>query len=1154
MRRGRRRPLPRGAETPNLPSPSTSTPKPPDPLPVNSQVADSTRLVSYTAALRPASPRAVKKNFEDVGDACKQATIYNNKPDIFYTKEEVAHMAEPYCFSLIGKFSGQRPSYAVVLQAFKNFRLSSLFNLRFLRSGYVFIHLTSNEDMARVWTGGIWFIAGMPLRIFKWSPYFSYAAESSIFPVWIQFPDMPIHMFNKHSLYSVARIGGKPIKLDDAMTDGTRLSMARVCVEIDLLKPKEECYAIGNRPKLMWNSEKRNLVSVGEDLRVVLNRKLATRKEKEVVTDRTGPSDEGVNIRVTEMPIWIQKKGASGGQAAIKKNSFNLLADLEEEVDDGLNSGNLEVRELEEGEFQGQPSTNVVPQMLKQKVLVPDLNVAALVSNFEHLALTRGLSTSIGKRPGRGNDPELSASTGTMPEESERNELSKTFVEEAGIEEDIATLVQRSSSLSGVSSNAPCTSGCTLNGPVKDSSSRLKAHLKWWNFDVFGNIHDKVKNTEENFSEAEKAFDMDPSEENKLHRAKSYPSFSNSKHGGDLLETKGTKFFEKLLTGEEYSCDVVNLDNILLVVDARDNLALGALSSIEEVRQTIWDMRKDSVAGPDGFLMEFYIACWEIIKEDVYGVILDFFKGSPFPKGMATTTIVAVVVLLPLLSVLHKVEMLFANFFWGALSSNKKTHWISWADLCKPKLEGGLGVRRLLDVATAIAMKLWFQFREHRASWTVYLARLYCVAVPPSVVLLKGNVSPCWHRLIKLRSCVERHIGWIIGSGRLNFWYDTWLDRGPLSLLCEVVGNPTCRVTDFMNNLKRDISGMQYVDVQNASVQGSGVQNFGVHIEGVHNFTVQATGGVEVLVGRVNSGALDSIIWKPSLDGKCYLKSAWNCARNVEQTAGIYLVVWSILLLPTMSVFVWRNDARHRGLKPAVPKIIWRIGQYISYGMVVGLIKQKHWKGRVSAARGFEINVRVQSLDTISLAYWKKPSVGGFKLNMDGCSKGSPGLSSYRVIVRDHGGNIVMAKNGTIGVGSNVRAELIAILKGLELCVENLLFSVWFEPDSLVALKMLRSSNVPWEFCNLLLKIRGIMGKYHILFWHVYREANATADYLVNQAYNFTVDRFMLNTDVDRLLFGICAGAIATSDCRCILENNCFYGGLLVLASVAFML
>ncbi|KAG6514185.1 hypothetical protein ZIOFF_024528 [Zingiber officinale] len=150
--------------------------------------------ILYTAALQPSSPHTKRKCFDDVGDDFKEASIYNNKPALFYSKEEVSGVAFPYRFLLIGKFAGLRPKHTMVLQEFSNLGLSSFYNLRFLRSGYVFIHLTSNVGMAREWTYGIC----------------------------------------KKGFFTATSIIGKPIKIDETTADGSKLSVAHVCVKIEL--------------------------------------------------------------------------------------------------------------------------------------------------------------------------------------------------------------------------------------------------------------------------------------------------------------------------------------------------------------------------------------------------------------------------------------------------------------------------------------------------------------------------------------------------------------------------------------------------------------------------------------------------------------------------------------------------------------------------------------------------------------------------------------------------------------------------------------------------------------------------------------------------------------------------------------------------------
>ncbi|KAG6483860.1 hypothetical protein ZIOFF_060646 [Zingiber officinale] len=117
------------------------------------------------------------------------------------------------------------------------------------------------------------------MRIFKWSLKFSYEVESSVVLVCIQFPDLPIYMFYKKGLFAAANIVGRPLKVDEATTDGSRLIMARVCVEIDLLKQRlkisrlhlghsaEECYGKGYHPNPYWGVGKQNFATMGEDPR-----------------------------------------------------------------------------------------------------------------------------------------------------------------------------------------------------------------------------------------------------------------------------------------------------------------------------------------------------------------------------------------------------------------------------------------------------------------------------------------------------------------------------------------------------------------------------------------------------------------------------------------------------------------------------------------------------------------------------------------------------------------------------------------------------------------------------------------------------------------------------------------------------------------------
>ncbi|KAK4415423.1 hypothetical protein Salat_2649700 [Sesamum alatum] len=74
----------------------------------------------------------------------------------------------------------------------------------------------------------------------KWTPTFTPTQESSVVPIWVCFPELPAHLFRKEALFSVASMIGSPLQIDEHTLNMSKLSQARVCVEIDLLEPITE--------------------------------------------------------------------------------------------------------------------------------------------------------------------------------------------------------------------------------------------------------------------------------------------------------------------------------------------------------------------------------------------------------------------------------------------------------------------------------------------------------------------------------------------------------------------------------------------------------------------------------------------------------------------------------------------------------------------------------------------------------------------------------------------------------------------------------------------------------------------------------------------------------------------------------------------------
>ncbi|WRX24226.1 protein of unknown function DUF4283 - like 10 [Theobroma cacao] len=141
--------------------------------------------------------------------------------------------------SLVGKFS-RMPRLQEIRSAFKGIGLAGAYEIRWLDYKHVLIHLFDEQDFNRIWTKQNWFIANQKIRVFKWSPEFEPEQESAVVPVWISFPNLKAHLFKKSALLLVAKTVKRPLFIDEATANGSRTSVARVCVEYDCRKPPLE--------------------------------------------------------------------------------------------------------------------------------------------------------------------------------------------------------------------------------------------------------------------------------------------------------------------------------------------------------------------------------------------------------------------------------------------------------------------------------------------------------------------------------------------------------------------------------------------------------------------------------------------------------------------------------------------------------------------------------------------------------------------------------------------------------------------------------------------------------------------------------------------------------------------------------------------------
>ncbi|KAL2505033.1 Uncharacterized protein Adt_20654 [Abeliophyllum distichum] len=190
------------------------------------------------------SERSMRKSFASILQSApdsafhqfvaKEPFLHRGEPALTIKADEEASLAEPFKFTLVGKFSHRKPSMVEVRNSFQKFGFTGEFKIGLIDFKHILIHLTHEDDYSRLFLKPLWFIMGCPMRVLKWTCDFHPDAETPIAPVWISFPLLPVHLRAKEFLFALSKLVGIPLRIDEATADLLRPSEARVCVEVNL--------------------------------------------------------------------------------------------------------------------------------------------------------------------------------------------------------------------------------------------------------------------------------------------------------------------------------------------------------------------------------------------------------------------------------------------------------------------------------------------------------------------------------------------------------------------------------------------------------------------------------------------------------------------------------------------------------------------------------------------------------------------------------------------------------------------------------------------------------------------------------------------------------------------------------------------------------
>ena len=129
-----------------------------------------------------------------------------------------------------------------------------------------------------------------------------------------------------------------------------------------------------------------------------------------------------------------------------------------------------------------------------------------------------------------------------------------------------------------------------------------------------------------------------------------------------------------------------------------------------------------------------------------------------------------------------EIEQLLRNFLWTGTEIKSSTHKVSWEDICCPKREGGLSIRRVEDWNKAAMMRhLWAVCSSQNSLWVQWCHKFMIKNKCFWSLSIPSDCSWTWRKILKLRDIAQPFIKHSIGNGNNTFlWLDNWHPNGPL--------------------------------------------------------------------------------------------------------------------------------------------------------------------------------------------------------------------------------------------------------------------------------------------------------------------------------------------------------------------------------------
>jgi hypothetical protein len=403
-----------------------------------------------------------------------------------------------------------------------------------------------------------------------------------------------------------------------------------------------------------------------------------------------------------------------------------------------------------------------------------------------------------------------------------------------------------------------------------------------------------------------------------------------------------------------------------------------------------------------------------------------------------------------------KIDQLARNFLWKG-SSNKGIHLVGWDKITKPKNLGGLGIRRAREANTSLLGKLVWNIHQDKDSLWVQILKHKYLKEEPLLNIPKKSGSTTWNAIMKALSVLKDGFQFRLGNGNSSFWFSNWSGSGILAnqVLFVDIHDLEMRVRDVFVDGSWRFNVLYTVLAPEVKEWLSSI-TIGLNSEVSDRYTWK---------GNLNGiyTARDGYYW---LNRQNFIHNpsdgvSWSWLWQLPAPEKIKFLLWSLIhkALPT------RGMLSHRGIIPhnlcprcnlhgetmlhclrdcELVKIVWRsIGfsapefflENDHYAWIQGNLRASSmfmylaavwciWRARNmlcfnnEATNNYSLKLHIEGFalllqnghgtnvasSPLELIRWNALDGTGMILNVDGSSKGNPGVSGYGGLIRNAGG------------------------------------------------------------------------------------------------------------------------------------------------------